>query len=156
MKANKSYFLILVLLLINCAGNAEITYHKLCDKSTQTAMMEEAVPLYSEPNSESKILEWVPIRTVVKVIDYRNHNNWKPKEFVKVQTANHSGYMNPKCFVVNQNPNESVWRYSRGEVTNYTYFYSPDDKTHYEKGYEYGALAKLPKEKIPLKDLLQK
>jgi hypothetical protein len=140
---------------IGCAGNAEITYHKLCDESTRSAQLDEVIPLYSEASTESKVLEQVPVRTVVKVIDYRNHNVWEPKNFVKVQTANNSGYMSPKCFVANQNPNNSVWRYSRGEVTDYKYWFDPQDKSHYEKGYEYGALAKLPKEKIPLKELLK-
>jgi hypothetical protein len=152
---NLTVLSLVILLAVGCAGNAEITYHKLCDESTRTAQLDEVVPLYAEASTESKVLEQVPVRTVVKVIDYRNHNVWEPKNFVKVQTANNSGYMNPKCFVANQNPNDSVWRYSRGEVTDYKYWFDPNDKTHYEKGYEYGMLAKLPKEKIPLKELLK-
>lgn len=145
----------LILGLVACAGNAEITYHKLCDDSTNQAQLEEKVPLYSEPSVESKVLELVPVRTVVKVIDYRNHNVWKPKNFVKVQTAENTGYMSPKCFVANQDPQNSVWRYSRNEVKDYKYFYDPNDKEHYPKGYEYAPLSKLPKDKIPLADLLK-
>jgi hypothetical protein len=141
---------------VGCASNAEITFHKLCDPSTEHAMLEESVPLYSEPSIESKVLEQVPVKTVVKVFEFRNHNVWKPKHFVKVQTATNSGYMNPKCFVVNQDPNNSVWRYSRGEVTDYKHWFDPNDKTHYEKTYEYGKLAKLPKNRIPLKELVGK
>lgn len=152
---NILFFILISTFAIQCAANAEITYHKLCDEKTRSAMLEEAVPLYEEPRTDSRIIEMVPVRTVVKIIDHRNHNNWRTKEFVKVQTANNSGYMNPKCYVANQNPEDSVWRYSRGEVKDYKYFYDPNDKSRYEKGYEYPALSKLPKEKIPLKDLLQ-
>jgi hypothetical protein len=56
--------------------------------------------------------------------------------------------------VANQDPEKSIWRYSRREVKDYTYWFDPNDKTHYEKGYEYKPLAKLPKERIPLKVLL--
>ncbi|PJE00444.1 MAG: hypothetical protein CK427_13930 [Leptospira sp.] len=154
MKMKVISIAVLALVMVGCAGNAEITFHKLCDPSTNTASLDEVVPLYSEPNIESKVLESVPVRTVVKVIDYRNHNVWAPKNFVKVQTATNSGYMSPKCFVANQDPEKSIWRYSRREVKDYTYWFDPNDKTHYEKGYEYKPLAKLPKERIPLKVLL--
>lgn len=143
------------LVLVGCAGNAEIVYNKLCDKSTQEVKLDEVVPLYAEPSEESKVLEQVPVKTIVKVIDYRSHNVWEPKYFVKVQTAENSGYMNPKCFVANQNPKDSVFRYSRGEVEDYKPWFDPEDKEHYEKGYEYKSLAKLPKERIPLKELLK-
>ncbi|WCL48453.1 Lsa16 family lipoprotein adhesin [Leptospira sp. GIMC2001] len=142
--------------MIGCAANAEVTYHKLCDPSTEKAQLDEVVPLYSEASIESKVLEQVSVRTVVKVIDHRNHNVWSPKDFVKVQTESNTGFMNPKCFVANQDPEKSIWRYSRREVKDYKYFYDPEDKTHYDKSYEYPALAKLPKERIPLKDLLGK
>lgn len=139
---------------VGCAENAEVVYTKLCDKSTESASLNESVPLYAEPSAESKVLERVPAKTIVKVIDFRNHNVWEPKNFVKVQTANNSGYMSPKCYVVNQNPEKSVFRYSRGEVTNYKPWFDPNDKTHYEKSYEYPSLAKLPKTKIPLSELV--
>lgn len=143
------------LTMVGCAGNAEIVYNKLCDPSTQEVQLDEMVPLYAEPSTNSKVLEKVSAKTVVKVIDYRNHNVWEPKYFVKVQTANNSGYMNPKCFVANQDPKDSVFRYTRGEVEDYKPWFDPEDKEHYPKGYEYKPLAKLPKEKIPLKDLLK-
>jgi hypothetical protein len=154
MKIKLLSFISLSFIFIHCAANAEITFNKLCDVSTSKASLEEIIPLYAEPSTESKILEWVPVKTVVKVIENRNHNVWAPKYFVKVQTANFAGYMNPKCFIANQDPEDSVWRYSRNEVKDYKYWFDPEDKTHYEKGYEYKSLAKLPKERIPLKTLL--
>ncbi|MDF3820253.1 SH3 domain-containing protein [Leptospira sp. 96542] len=138
---------------VACSKNAEVTWHKLCDAKTNKASLDFTVPLYSEEDSNSKVVEFVPVGTVIKVFGNRNHNVWAPKYFVKVQTANYEGYMSPKCFVVNQNPENSVWRYSKGLVTNYDFFYNPNDKTHYEKYYEYPSLQALPKDKIPLTEL---
>ncbi|GBF49544.1 lipoprotein [Leptospira ryugenii] len=138
---------------VGCAKNAEVTWHKLCDDKTNKASLDFTVPLYSEPNVKSAVLEYVPVGTVVKVSGHRNHNVWDPKYFIKVQTLTQNGYMSPKCLVVNQDPEQSVWRYSKNLVKDYVYFYSPEDKEHYPRGYEYGSLKSLPKDKIPLSEL---
>nr|WP_231292597.1 SH3 domain-containing protein [Leptospira meyeri] len=136
-----------------CSKNAEVTWHKNCDAKTNKASLDFTVPLYSEADSNSKVVEFVPAGTVVKIFDARNHNVWAPKYFVKVQTAKNEGYMSPRCFVVNQDPEVSVWRYSKGLVKDSKPFYDPADKTHYKRGTEYSNLKDLPKDKIPLSDL---
>ncbi len=145
----------LVLGFMNCSRNAEVTWHKLCDGKTNQATLDFTVPLYAESDNKSKVVEQVPVGSVVKVFEHRNHNVWAPKYFIRVQTASNEGYMSPQCLVVNQNPAESVWRYSRGLVTDYKYFYDPSDKEHYPKGYSYSDLEALPKTKIPLADLAE-
>lgn len=137
-----------------CSKQAEITWHKLCDAATNQASLDQLVPLYKEATTTSTVLEQVPVGTVVKVIGNVNHNVWSPKYFVKVQTARNEGFMNPKCFVVDQDPTKSVYRYWEGKVTDYKYFYDPSDKKHYPKGYTYSDLATLPKEKADLKTLI--
>ncbi|TGN20094.1 Lsa16 family lipoprotein adhesin [Leptospira idonii] len=139
--------------LANCSNNAQVTWHKLCDAKTNKATLDFTVPLYTEADDKSPVVEYVPVGTVVKIFGNRNHNVWEPKNFIKVQTAKNEGYMNPKCFVVNQDPEKSVWRYSKGLVKEYKYFYDPNDKEHYPKGYEWGSLKSLPKDKIPLEEL---
>jgi hypothetical protein len=139
--------------LVGCSKNAEVTWHKLCDAKTNKASLDFTIPLYSEPDAKSSVVEFVPVGTVVKVFEHRNHNVWSPKLFVRVQTAKGEGFMSPQCIVVNQNPEISVWRYSKNLVKEYTYFYDPADKEHYPKGYEYGSLKNLPKDKLPLSDL---
>ncbi|MCZ8341859.1 MAG: SH3 domain-containing protein [Leptospira sp.] len=139
--------------VFNCSKNAEVTWSKLCDAKTNKASIDFTVPLYSEADVNSKVAEFVPVGTVVKIFNARNHNVWAPKYFIRVQTANNEGYMNPKCLVANQDPENSVWRYSKGLVKEYEYFYDPNDKEHYPRGYEYGSLKDLPKDKIPLAEL---
>jgi hypothetical protein len=151
----KSLILILAVAFsfVNCSKSAEVTWSKLCDSKTNKASLDFTVPLYSEENVNSKVTEFVPVGTVVKIFNARNHNVWAPKYFIRVQTANNEGYMNPGCLVANQDPENSVWRYSKGLVKEYDYFYNPNDKEHYPRGYEYGNLKDLPKEKIPLAEL---
>ena len=138
---------------IGCSKKAEVTWHKLCDAKTNKASLDFTVPLYTEPNAKSQVLEFVPVGTVVMVFENRNHNVWSPRNFLRVQTAKGEGYMSPQCLVVNQDPENSVWRYSKNLVKEYKYFYDPNDKEHYPKGYEYGSLKGLPKDKIPLSEL---
>jgi hypothetical protein len=150
---NSLIITLLALGTVGCTRNAEVTWHKLCDAKTNKASVDFTVPLYSEPNAKSSVIEFVPVGTVVKVFEHRNHNVWNPKYFIRVQTAKAEGYMSPQCFVVNQDPENSVWRYSKNLVKEYSYFYDPADKAHYPKGYEYGSLKGLPKDKLPLAEL---
>ncbi|MCZ8158012.1 MAG: SH3 domain-containing protein [Leptospira sp.] len=153
MKKSLTLTIIATLGFIGCSRNAEVTWHKLCDAKTNQATLDFSVPLYPEPSTKTTPSAFVPVGTVVKVFEHRNHNVWNPKDFIRVQTAQGEGYMSPKCLVVNQDPELSVWRYSKNLVKEYVYFYNPEDKTHYPKGYEYGSLKSLPKDKIPLSDL---
>jgi len=146
-------FFLLATGLVSCSKTAEVTWHKLCDSKTKLATQDFTVPLYAEPDSKSQVVETVKVGTVVRVFEHKNHNVWAPKNFIRVQTATNEGYMSPKCFVVNQNPAESVWRYSKGLVQDYKYFYDPSDKTHYPKGYTYKELDALSKERLPLSQL---
>ncbi|TGN11952.1 Lsa16 family lipoprotein adhesin [Leptospira ilyithenensis] len=138
---------------VNCSHNAQVAWHKLCDAKTNKATLDFTVPLYAEADDKSNVVEFVPVGTVVKVFENRNHNVWAPRYFIRVQTAKNDGYMSPKCFIVNQDPEQSVWRYSKNLVKDYKFFYDPSDKEHYPKGYEYGTLKDLPKDKIPLAEL---
>jgi len=153
MKKSFVFAIITTFGFVGCSKNAEVTWHKLCDGKANKATLDFTVPLYSEEDSKSNIVEFVAVGTVVKVFENRNHNVWAPRNFLRVQTAKAEGFMSPKCLVVNQNPEDSVWRYSKNLVKEYSYFYDPTDKTHYPKGYEYGSLKSLPKDKIPLADL---
>ncbi|TGM80343.1 Lsa16 family lipoprotein adhesin [Leptospira bouyouniensis] len=153
MKLKLVAFLIVGMSVTACSKNAEVTWHKNCDAKTNKASLDFTVPLYSEPDSNSKVVEFVPVGTVVKVFEARNHNVWAPKYFIKVQTAKNEGYMSPRCFVVGQDPANSVWRYSKGLVTDSKPFYDPADKAHYPRGTQYSNLKDLPKEKIPLSEL---
>ncbi len=152
---NKTLVLILIASfgMIGCSKKAEVTWHKLCDAKTNKASTDFFVPLYEAADTKSPVAEFVPVGTVVMVFENRNHNVWAPRDFIRVQTDKKEGYMSPKCLVVNQNPENSVWRYSKNLVKEYSYFYSPDDKEHYPKGYEYNSLKGLPKDKIPIGDL---
>jgi|GEM_PF-1018003 len=145
----------LTLSFVACSRNAEVTWHKNCDAKTNQASLDFTVPLYSEPSDKSSILENVAAGTIVKVFEHKNHNVWDPRYYIRVQTASNTGYMSPKCFVVNQDPRNSVWRYSRGLVKNYSYFYDPNDKEHYPKGYSYKDNEVYPKEKVPLNALAE-
>ncbi|XDD55468.1 SH3 domain-containing protein [Leptospira sp. WS4.C2] len=153
MKQNIVLLMVVGASFVACSKNAEVVWHKNCDAKTNKATLDFTVPLYSEPDSNSKVVESVPVGTVVKVFESRNHNVWAPKYFIKVQTAKNEGYMSPRCFVVNQDPEQSVWRYSKGLVKDSKPFYDPADKTHYKRGTEYSNLKDLPKEKIPLSEL---
>jgi hypothetical protein len=159
-------FMISVFGLVHCSKTAQITNHKLCfttpsggsvetDLSKWVPSHNPTVPLYKEASSSSEVVEQVAVGTVVKVIGNRNANVWNPTLFVQVQTDKNSGYMNPKCFVVDQDPASSVYNYAEGKVANYSYFYDPSDKKHYPKGYTYSSNEKLPKDKVPLSELVK-
>ncbi len=89
---------------VGCSKNAEVTWHKLCDAKSNIASLDFKVPLYSEPDEKSNVVEYVPVGTVVKVFENRNHNVWSPRNFLRVQMGKAEGFMSPRCLVVNQNP----------------------------------------------------
>ena len=63
------------------------------------------------------------------------------------------GYISPSIAVVGQDPKNSVYKW--GYKKDYKYFYDPNDKKHFDKGYEFKHLANLPKDRIPLDELLK-
>ena len=143
MKKSKTIVTILGLLiflsLVNCSNNsAEISV--------------EGAVLYAEPELKTKVAD-VAKGTIVSVCEFRNHK-WGVRKFIKVKTDKAEGYMSPQFLVVGQNPVTSIFKQNQRKK-GYEYFYGPVDKTHYEKGYEYGALSKLPKDKVPLDELLK-
>lgn len=144
MKKNKIFLAILGLLVVmgfvNCADNtAEVS--------------REGAVLYSEPELKTKVAD-VKKGTVVEVCGFRNHKWGAVKQSIHVKTDKAEGYMDPQYLVVFQDPKTSIFKQSKRKE-GYEYFYNPKDKEHYPKKYEYGALSKLPKDKVPLDELLK-
>ncbi|EMI72621.1 E-cadherin-binding lipoprotein adhesin Lsa16 [Leptospira noguchii] len=138
------------LLLGACSKLAQVTNHKNCDPSLLHPSLNPTVPIFSEADSTSVVKERIAPGSVVRVYDYRNHQA-NPKPFVRVKTEKVEGWMNPRCLVVGQDPEKSVFTW--GYRKDYAYFYSPDDHEHYPNGYEFKDYASLPKEKVPLAEL---
>ncbi|XDD49377.1 hypothetical protein AB3N59_13300 [Leptospira sp. WS92.C1] len=138
------------LLLGACSKLAQVTNHKNCDPSLVNASLDPSVPVFTDADYTSAIKERIAPGTVVRVYDYRNHTP-NPKPFVRVKTEKTEGWINPRCLVVGQDPDKSV--FSWGHRKDYVYFYNPEDHEHYPNGYEYPEYASLPKEKVPLAEL---
>lgn len=127
----------LVWFVLNCAAKAEITWD---------------TEVYSDPELKNKIGE-IKKGTAVTAYDYRNHNtSWYPRKYVKIKGPNGEGYVSSKKLVTKQDPENSVFKW--GYRKDYKYFYAPNDK-RYPKGYEFSSLSALPKDKIPLEELLK-
>ncbi|HMV42802.1 MAG TPA: hypothetical protein PK079_07600 [Leptospiraceae bacterium] len=132
----KLTYILIVLAFISCGKKAEVTWDSA---------------LYSDPELTQKITD-VKKGTVGIATGYRNHK-WVAKQSIHMNIDGKEGYISPKHVVIGQNPAKSVfvWGYSE----KYKKFFDPKDKKHYKDGYEFPDLAKLPKEKLPLDELVK-
>lgn len=122
--------------LANCSKKAEITH--------DTAM-------FSEPELKTEVLQ-LKKGTLVDAMEYRNHK-WNVRDSIKIKYEGKVGFISPSKAVVGQDPARSVFTW--GYRKDYKPFYDPNDKTRYKNGAVGSFVEKLPKEKIPLQDLLK-
>lgn len=132
----KNLILLLCLVSIYCGKNSEVTWN---------------TELYSDADLTTKIMD-VKKGTVGTASEYRNHK-WNQKKSIKIMIDGKEGYISPKYVVIGQDPEKSVFKW--GYNTKYKKFYEATDKKHYKEGYVYPSLDTLPKDKIPLDDLLK-
>lgn len=132
----KIIYILIVLTFVACGKKAEVTWDSA---------------IYSDPELKQKIAD-VKKGTVGVATGYRNHK-WVAKESIHISIDGKDGFISPKDVVIGQNPAKSVfvWGYS----DKYKKFFDPKDKKHYKDGYEFPDLAKLPKEKLPLDELVK-
>ncbi|MBM9577665.1 hypothetical protein JWG45_11390 [Leptospira sp. 201903070] len=153
MKRNLTLVVLLTgtaLLLGACSKLAQVTNHKNCDPSLVSPSLNPSVPIFAEADATSAVKERVAPGAVVRVYEYRNHGP-NPKPFVRVKTEKTEGWINPRCLVVGQDPEKSVFAW--GSRKDYVPFYNPEDHEHYPNGYEFPDYASLPKDKVPLAEL---
>lgn len=131
-----------------CSNTAQVVGNLNCP--TLEKGLSPSVGILSDENQNPTIVGNLPVGTVVRVYDYRNHAI-HPRPLVRIKTEKTEGWVSPACLVVNQNPELSVFKW--GYRKDYKYFYEPEDLDHYPKGYEYEEYKHLPKEKIPLAEL---
>ena len=138
-KRNLISLIAVATLMIACGGSAitEVTH---------------ATGLYSEADYKSTVLADLKKGTVVKALEYRNHKLTSVREFIKVEFNGKTGYIPSGSAVVGQDPENSV--FLTGYKKDYEPFYSAKNKK-YKGMYEYGNTAKLPKDKVPLDQLLK-
>ncbi|RHX94412.1 hypothetical protein DLM76_10035 [Leptospira yasudae] len=153
MKKNLKLTVLLIsaaLFLGACSKLAQVTNHKNCDPSLVNPSLEPTVPIFAEADATSAVKERITPGSVVRVYDYRNHEA-NAKLFVRVKTEKTEGWINPRCLVVGQDPEKSVFTW--GYRKDYIHFYNPEDHEHYPNGYEFPEYASLPKDKVPLAEL---
>lgn len=133
----KILFTLCCLVLLNsCSKKAEVTHDSA---------------LYSEPELKTEVVK-IKKGTVVEALDYRNHQ-WNVRDSIKIKYDGKVGYISPSNVVIEQDPNRSVFKW--GHRPDYKPFYDPNDKTRYKNGALIPFVEKLPKEKIPLEELLK-
>ncbi|PJZ68232.1 hypothetical protein CH373_17795 [Leptospira perolatii] len=149
MKLNLMLLTALAILTGACSNSAQITGNVDCP-SLEKNTFSPTVSIFAEPDSNATVVEKLPVESVVRVYDYRNHER-NPKLFVRIKTSKNEGWVSPSCLLVNQDPEKSVfkWAYKK----DYKPFNSPEDLDHYNNGYEFEELKNLPKEKVPLAEL---
>jgi hypothetical protein len=125
-----------ILLLVNCSKKAEVTHNG---------------ELFSDPELKTKVMD-IPKGSIIEALDYRHHG-WSVRDSIKVKFDGKVGYISPRIAVLDQDPKNSVYKW--GYRADYKYFYDPSDKKHFDKGFEYPHLKDLPKEKIPLSEILK-
>ncbi|NBU96669.1 MAG: hypothetical protein EBS19_00425 [Spirochaetia bacterium] len=125
-----------ILFLTNCSKKAHITWD---------------TKLFSDEKLEQEIGE-IKKGTIVDALDYRHHG-WSVRGSIKIQHEGKVGYISPRAAVIDQDPNNSV--YTWGHRKDYKYFYDPNDKEHFPKGFEHPAVKNLSKEKIPLEKIME-
>ncbi len=123
-------FVLTILLLVNCSSKAHITWD---------------TELYADPELKTSL---GPLKkdTIVEALDYRHHG-WSVRDSIQVQVDGKIGYIKPGTAVIGQDPTMSV--YTWGHRKDYKYFYDPNDKEHFPKGFEHPAVKNLSKERIP-------
>lgn len=127
----------LIAFLVSCSKKSEVTGTK--------------AGLFSDIELKNKI-EDVKQGTIIDAVDYKNHN-WNRKTAIKVRVNGKEGYMDPGQVVVGQDPENSVFKW--GYRSDYKRFYDTKDKSHYKYGTDFPQLTTLPKDKIPLDELLK-
>ncbi len=125
-----------IIFLLNCSKKAEITH--------DTSM-------YSEPELKTPILQ-LKKGTVVDALEFRNHK-WNVRDSIKIKYEGKVGYISPSKAVIDQDPSRSVFTW--GHRSDYKPYYDPNDKSRYKSGAVSSFVEKLPKEKIPLENLLK-
>lgn len=123
-------------LVISCSKKAEVTHDSA---------------LYSEPELKTEVVK-IKKGTVVEALEYRNHK-WNVRDSIKIKYDGKVGYISPSNVVIDQDPNRSVFKW--GHRPEYKPFYDPNDKTRYKNGALNPFVEKLPKDKIPLDELLK-
>ncbi|MCB1140792.1 MAG: hypothetical protein H7A24_07440 [Leptospiraceae bacterium] len=137
MKKNTLALVFLSLIfLVQCSKKAEITHDG---------------GLFSDPELTTKVMD-LKKGTIVDALEYRHHG-WSVRHSIKIKAEGKVGYISPSIAVVGQDPKNSVYKW--GYKKDYKYFYDPNDKKHFDKGYEFKHLANLPKDRIPLDELLK-
>jgi hypothetical protein len=124
------------LLIINCSKKAHVTWD---------------TELYSDPELKTSL---GPLKkdTIIEALDYRHHG-WSVRDSIQVQVNGKIGYIKPGTAVIDQDPSMSV--YTWGHRKDYKYFYDPNDKEHFPKGFEHPAVKNLSKEKIPFDKIIE-
>jgi hypothetical protein len=124
------------LLTINCSKKAHVTWD---------------TELYSDPELKTSL---GPLKkdTIIEALDYRHHG-WSVRDSIQVQVNGKIGYIKPGTAVIDQDPTMSV--YTWGHRKDYKYFYDPNDKEHFPKGFEHPAVKNLSKEKIPFDKIIE-
>ncbi len=127
-------FVLSTLLLVNCSSKAHITWD---------------TELYADPELKTSL---GPLKkdTIVEALDYRHHG-WSVRDSIQVQVDGKIGYIKPGSAVIGQDPTMSV--YTWGHRKDYKYFYDPNDKEHFPKGFEHPAVKNLSKERIPFETI---
>ena len=131
---------ILSLILINASlthcivsSEAEVVQNLNCVPSLKNEIKVK-IPIYSKPNKQSKVSGYLSPESKVRVYNYKTNNIFKLKKFIQVKTNNQEGWISTSCIIVGQDPENSV--YKVGYKKDYKYFYNPNDKKHYPKGYK--------------------
>lgn len=112
------------LIVINCSKKAHVTWD---------------TELYSDPELKTS-LGSLKKDTIIEALDYRHHG-WSVRDSIQVQVNGKIGYIKPGTAVIDQDPTMSV--YTWGHRKDYKYFYDPNDKEHFPKGFEHPAVKNL-------------
>jgi hypothetical protein len=124
------------LIVINCSKKAHVTWD---------------TELYSDPELKTS-LGSLKKDTIIEALDYRHHG-WSVRDSIQVQVNGKIGYIRPGTAVIDQDPTMSV--YTWGHRKDYKYFYDPNDKEHFPKGFEHPAVKNLSKERIPFDKIIE-
>ncbi|TGL65789.1 Lsa16 family lipoprotein adhesin [Leptospira sarikeiensis] len=156
---------IAALMLGACSNTAQVVGNINCP-TLEKGKLDPKVGVLSDDQSNSVIVESLPVGAVVKVYDYRNHY-YIAKKLVRIKTEKNEGWVDPVCLVVAQNPDNSVFKWAYR--SDYKPFLDREDRDRYNHkndpnagpntkgnsadGYEYDVYRNLPKDKVPLADL---
>jgi len=148
--------LLFIFIIINCSDKAHITWDT--ELYPNEFRVEQNFSMVDENDGmkEKDKIQIIPAQTpiatlkkgdIVTALDYRWHG-WSVRNSIKVQTGDGKiGWISARSAVIGQDPKNSV--YTWGSRPDYKYFYDPNDKEHFPKGFEHPALKNLSKERIP-------